>query len=460
MVKYDLFIATIEELQDMMKTLLPEDCPCWMLREGYQVQKTQSKRKRQDSEEAERSVEDGASEFRREDACSISDSDSDLDIVVDRVISYRHNMEVVVAQDEVTWELDELVGEQDRVMEEQDRVVGEQNDVGCVTRVVVDGIEGAEVVGDDEINQELVKLNAETIPLVCSWQSLHADLQEYKLKSEYRGVVMGQLVADPLRLGTRSAESQVKANWLLGEEDIIKQVQKQCQDVVEHLHKNLKENVYDENDLKMLKHIRVVLDLEYKLKMVMEQGPIGASQQSIAKFYESAQYIDHTLDTKCNRDEFRLQYQLHLRKLQEIGSMKDSSKLSSMQIMILLMNTEAERYLGTEAVMDILTKACVMKTNESIVESWISVLEHHSSKVRNLKQDSIQTEMMIAINGPDLQHADNLILEAMQGYWRRAKSEKSWNGHFIRRSRDIKTWFVSKAVDSLNSKPVLTPFMF
>jgi hypothetical protein len=267
------------------------------------------------------------------------------------------------------------------------------------------------------------------IPSVCSWPSLHADIRSYKFTSSYRGVVMGQLVADPMRHGLRSGDSQIQASQLLGDEDIIDIVKKRCSHVVEYLHTHLKDEVYDEVDLEMIQNSRVVLDLEAKLDMVKTQGPIQAGQQTFGEFYKAAKFLDASLEAKCDKDEFKDQYKLHMKRLQGIVELKNSEKLSSMDIIVLLMNTEAERYRGTEAVIDILYRAAVSKSVESVVESWISVLEHHSSKVvdvgltsyiselvqvRGLKDESIQRELMIAVNGPPLQLSDQLIKESMQ----------------------------------------------
>lgn len=127
--------------------------------------------------------------------------------------------------------------------------------------------------------------------------------------------------------------------------------------------------------------------------------------------YETCQY----------KSEWREQYQQFLRVLTSISSMKDSHKFTSMDILILLLATEAKRYQGCELVMDIITRAATLMSVESEVESWISVLEHHSNKRRPLGDESIQSELMIALNGPKVQHCQGVVEEAMETYWRRTK---------------------------------------
>ena len=49
---------------------------------------------------------------------------------------------------------------------------------------------------------------------------------------------------------------------------------------------------------------------------------------------------------------------------------------------------------------------------ESIVESWVSKLELHSSKLRNISQERLEYEGMIAIV-----HCHVIIKEALSAYW-------------------------------------------
>ena len=54
---------------------------------------------------------------------------------------------------------------------------------------------------------------------ICDWPNLHTDIKELMEKGTYRGVPMGQLVADTSR--TREGHSQQIQNLLLNKEDII-----------------------------------------------------------------------------------------------------------------------------------------------------------------------------------------------------------------------------------------------
>ena len=103
--------------------------------------------------------------------------------------------------------------------------------------------------------------------------------------------------------------------------------------------------------------------------------------------------------------------------------------------------------------MDVLTRAACLKSVESVIESWISVLEHHSSKRRDLGEERLEDEMETAINGPSIVHSESVVKEALRNYWKDAKDKNNRDGHFIRRSENIKSYNVSKCVDNIRAVP-------
>ena len=65
----------------------------------------------------------------------------------------------------------------------------------------------------------------------------------------------------------------------------------------------------------------------------------------------------------------------------------------------------------------------------------------------------------MAINGPLVQHADEIIKTALKKYWEKSKSLTDRSGHFVRRSENIPDFTVSKVVDKLVAEPPRLPFM-
>lgn len=112
-----------------------------------------------------------------------------------------------------------------------------------------------------------------------------------------------------------------------------------------------------------------------------------------------------------------------------------------------------------EGVLSILADAGLMMGLESVVESWVSVMEHHSSELRPLSQERLQAESMIALNGPSVFNCDAVVGEALKSYWSKAKRAGDRDGHFVRRSNYVKCYTVSKAIDSLTSMKPKVLFM-
>ena len=226
------------------------------------------------------------------------------------------------------------------------------------------------------------------------------------------------------------------------------------------MYEGLSKSVYKERDLEEVENVRVVCGLHEVLQQVKDRGAVAVGQSTTTeKFLKAATYIDPSIEIRCDMAEMRRQFKLLLHRLEDIVKIKDSQLLSSMDIIILMLNTEGRRYVGVEAVMDIICQACTFKSVESVVESWISIMEHHSSKQRNLKEENIQNEMMIACNGPPVQHCMSVVEGAMTRHWMKALRVKDRGGHFIRRSENVKSFLVSKAVDAVSKKAFVDPIM-
>ena len=69
----------------------------------------------------------------------------------------------------------------------------------------------------------------------------------------------------------------------------------------------------------------------------------------------------------------------------------------------------SQLYENVEAVLSVMARAALLISVESVVESWISVMEHHASQRRTLGEMLIYEEMVIAINGPSLVHCDSVV---------------------------------------------------
>ena len=124
---------------------------------------------------------------------------------------------------------------------------------------------------------------------VCLWPSFHSDIINLKQTGEYRLTPMGQLTAD--ELPTRAGALRQWQNRLLDQDGVVEKCEKRATDVVTYLSKGLKEGVYKPADLKVLGHVRNVLDLKTLAVNVKSSGAVQVANLNCAKFIKSSEAI-------------------------------------------------------------------------------------------------------------------------------------------------------------------------
>lgn len=168
-------------------------------------------------------------------------------------------------------------------------------------------------------------------------------------------------------------------------------------------------------------------------------------------------FFERDLLTRISAEEMRLQYKEFVRRMEELNEEVDS--LDSTALFSLFLDPQNNLYKGIEAVLAVMANSGLVMGLESVVESWVSVMEHHNNPKRCLSQQRLENELMIAVNGPTVAHCDSVVDEAIDLYWSKAKRVGERGGHWIRKSDNIRSFITSKAVDSLvNEKPEV-PFM-
>ena len=90
-------------------------------------------------------------------------------------------------------------------------------------------------------------------------------------------------------------------------------------------------------------------------------------------------------------------------------------ELTSKEIISKLLDPEEKLCKDIEGVLPVLARACLSQGVEAIIESWVSVLKHHSSSVRGLTdQTRLDDELKVAINGPEAQHCERVVKEELK----------------------------------------------
>ena len=95
-----------------------------------------------------------------------------------------------------------------------------------------------------------------------------------------------------------------------------------------------------------------------------------------------------------------------MEKIDRDPGMKEQS---DMELLELFLHPEFNMFKDIEAVVSVLVRASLLISVESVVESWISTMEHHASQRRTLGEMLLHEEMVIAINGPILVYYDSIV---------------------------------------------------
>ena len=66
---------------------------------------------------------------------------------------------------------------------------------------------------------------------------------------------------------------------------------------------------------------------------------------------------------------------------------------------------------------------------------------------------------MAAINRPKDVYCDSMVMEALTNYWSHQAMAGNKQGHWVRRSHNIRQFVVSEAVDKIINQPPDVPIM-
>jgi len=176
------------------------------------------------------------------------------------------------------------------------------------------------------------------------------------------------------------------------------------------LFNDIKTSTIDEKELEVIDQTRLILDASM-LKVDLQKTNLSPLAYSLATFPAYLEaitklYIDFSAIPESVVEKH---YQTFI-KLVEAEKNLDAPNL--MLFWSKLFDENEKLFEGIETVLHTAAVAAVKSSCESVVESFVSKYEYHSNSRRNLDDDSISDECMIAQNGPAL-----------------SKCEKSLRGH-------------------------------
>ena len=302
------------------------------------------------------------------------------------------------------------------------------------------------------VGKELEALTKEN----CRWPVFHTDLREIVQYSTYRGVAVGTMGEEGNQ--TRAGKLQTEMVAKLDVWAVVDVVSTRADGILTFLHAGLSK-VYNGTDRAQIESIRTLLNLQFLLRAVDRSGAINTATTFFRRWVDSAKLLQPELFINISMEELRTQFRCFLRKLEELSPSIQMQDLDNKQIFSLLLHPNYHHYDGFESVLAILANASVAMGLESVVESWVSVMEHHNNPRRPLTQTRVEQECMVAINGPKDVHCDSVVMEALASYWSNQTMVGNRQGHWVRRDQNIKQYVVSQAVDVLVNKPADVAFM-
>lgn len=300
---------------------------------------------------------------------------------------------------------------------------------------------------------------------------LHSYKQLFQVTGKYRGVPVGCMAPEGSK--TRQGVLQTKAAIQADLQQVLAVVVVRADDTITYLHSGLMEVYTGEEDI-FIKHVTQLLDLKSISEVVVRYGAANVATTRYRRWLDSARFLNQDLFAHISAEELRAQFRLFMRKMEELAP--GLGELANTDIFSLLLHPSLGHYRGMEFVLGLMANASTSMGLESVVESWVSVMEHHNNVRRPLTQERLEQETMIALNGPEEFHCDSVVKEAVASHWRKLKQKGSRDGHWIRysgcvssilnhhiifhrRSSNIKSYLVSKAIDTLVNQEPSLPFM-
>ena len=273
----------------------------------------------------------------------------------------------------------------------------------------------------------------------CMWPRLHAQFTDLK-QGIFKNKVLAAEQPEANRAGLRSEKKSTSENQ-------VTQAVKELEKLTKSMHQKLKENVYKKDDQDFIEKIRAVTDLKSLTIKCNQRSIDSVHNDSINGFITNAQALTPQ-GKDIPEDTLRNQYKLFLEKIVDMNSGFETV-LSSKKIIANLLKSEDKLYEGIEKVMYVITTAAVLTGIESIIESHISIFNARRDG-RPITEKRAANEVMIKINGPDLSENEDFLRRSVE------KSKKQW--HYIRQTRNVLSYNVSKVIDRKLSQKSPLPF--
>ena len=264
----------------------------------------------------------------------------------------------------------------------------------------------------------------------CPWSKNHKN----KATLIKKKTIMNLPVLD--KFGTPAAGLQVLTRRSYQDmlqnkkEVVIVKTDKMLLQVIKDISKRLSEEVFSDEGEKVIGKTRTILDLPtLAVKIKTEKSSVKVAAIEFGSWYEAVRSIPVEDLVNVPKDELKSQYKVFLARLEEVTKNYSIIQLKNLDSKVLLkkfFDPANELYNDVELVLHAMAVASVKSSCESVLESHVSQYEVHFNERRNVDEQTANEEFEIATNGPNLAHADSIIIEAMNIHFK----QKPW--HFFR----------------------------
>ena len=324
-----------------------------------------------------------------------------------------------------------------------DQVLGDRNDImqfesgsaeAGEAAKVVESEEPIALVAENRKKAEKVKKSKkrEVAVLACPWTKNH----ESKASLQKDGTILKIPVED--KFGVPAAGLQVLTRrtyrdiLINNKENVQEKSDKKLIELAQEISRKLTDEVFSEEGKAVIGHTRTILDFaRLAIKVRNGSSAVKVAVTEFNKWLEAVQKIPVKDLEDISRDELKAEYRLFVTRLElhaEKFSIKELEDLDSKVLIKKFFDEDNKSYEGIEMVLHAVAVASVKSSCESILESFVSQYENHFDERRNVDEQTATEEFEISVNGPSLSHADSVITEAMDLYWK----DKPWR--FIRTS--------------------------
>ena len=285
----------------------------------------------------------------------------------------------------------------------------------------------------------------------CQWPRYHACLEELKV-NKFRGVEIANDF-ESKAFSTKLAKKQNEINLQTSPESLVKTCIEQ---LVKRLDSDIRSETFEAKTVEIIEMTRNVVDVGRFAILVKDHGAVQTSLKIGGTFVSSVRAITSSVQDISDSD-IKENFTKFLKVLEQRMKLVVHKNFDSKAIIKEFL-ASPELYSGIELSLHCMTASAVKVSVESVVESLVSRYENHFDASRQLDEDHALEEMFIAENGPNIVHADKLLISAMNRYWKDQSKDGGW--HFCHKSDDLRLHLKpSKTVQKHLNVQVKLPFM-